>query len=641
MSAQFGGINAYWWKESQDKIHESVFAYVKHLDTKQSYKELGNIRHMRLYGNFRLLGLNAHTYAVDNSNAQSNRGIGNRLTMNVVQSICDTAQAKIAKNNPKPEFLTDAGDWSQQQKAKKLSRFCQGNFDALKIYEKGKQVFLDACIFGTGAMKFFRDGNEIKCERVFINEIKVDDVEAVYGEPRQMHQTKFIHRDVLTEMFPDAKGSIQQISTTTSNTSPASTIADMIQVVESWHLPSGKEATDGVHSISINNKTLFKEEWKHDYFPFVFMRWGTRPLGFFGKGLPEQLQGIQLEINKILKTIQVSMHLTSIPKVFVENGSKVVKSHINNEIGGIITYDGTKPSYESVSTIPTELFSQLDRLYQRAYELAGISQLTAISQKPAGLESGKALREFNDIETERFMIVAQRYEEFYLKCCEQIIDMARDIAEESGSFKIKAKGKEFLDTIDWKDIDLDNDKFVMQVFPTSSLSSTPAGKLEDVQELLAAGFVNREQAIKLLDFPDLNAITDLQTAALDNIERLIDEMIDKGKYRAPEPFQNLALGLQTMQEAYLYHQNQGAPEPRLELLRRWMGDADALLKKAAAQQLADQQQAQIEGQLQTEQGLATEQQTLEDNVPQPDPLATSTQSGELTPEELEAEGILQ
>ena len=52
-----------------------------------------------------------------------------------------------------------------------------------------------------------------------------------------------------------------------------------------------------------------------------------RPVGFFGQGLAEQLQGLQLEINKTLRTIQVSMHLVSVPKQLVEASSKLVSSH--------------------------------------------------------------------------------------------------------------------------------------------------------------------------------------------------------------------------------------------------------------------------------------------------------------------------
>ena len=52
--------------------------------------------------------------------------------------------------------------------------------------------------------------------------------------------------------------------------------------------------------------------------------------------------------------------------------------------------------------ISQDLFMHLDRLYNRSFEIAGISQLSAQSSKPSGLDSGRALREFSDIESERF-----------------------------------------------------------------------------------------------------------------------------------------------------------------------------------------------------------------------------------------------
>jgi hypothetical protein len=41
--------------------------------------------------------------------------------------------------------------------------------------------------------------------------------------------------------------------------------------------------------------------------------------------------------------------------------------------------------------------------------------LSAAAQKPAGLDSGKALREYNDIESDRFMTIGQAYERYYLQ----------------------------------------------------------------------------------------------------------------------------------------------------------------------------------------------------------------------------------
>jgi len=124
------------------------------------------------------------------------------------------------------------------------------------------------------------------------------------------------------------------------------------------------------------------------------------------------------------------------------------------------------------------------------------------------------------------------------------------------------------------------DQYVMRVFPTSSLSSIPAGRLQDVQELMQAGFIGKEDAMKLLDFPDLRQYYNFNNAGIEDIERSIEMIIDKGQDETPEPYQNLNLGVVKMQQAYLRYKSDGAPESRLELFRRWIEDANSLIKKA-------------------------------------------------------------
>ena len=117
-----------------------------------------------------------------------------------------------------------------------------------------------------------------------------------------MHQEKYVHKDVLKQMFPKFEMEIDRASYVASGEGSYSTsnIKDMIKVIESWHLKSGPNAKDGKHTICISDATLFEEEYYKDDFPFVFFRWNVRPVGFFGQGLAEQLSGLQLEINKTL-----------------------------------------------------------------------------------------------------------------------------------------------------------------------------------------------------------------------------------------------------------------------------------------------------------------------------------------------------
>ena len=567
-----------WWTAKNKDLYQELFAFVSALESRQQYRTADNLRFARLYGNYDLSGLDVVSY----SRSENSYNTVNRVTLNIVQSMIDTVVSKITKNRPKATFLTSGGDFTLQTKAKKLTKFIEGIYSYSDFYEKAALAFTDACIFGTGCVKIYIERGEIKVERVFIEEIKVDDVECYYSKPRQMHQEKYVHKDVLQQMFPKFSREIEVASNidSTGQGSYMGDLKEMVKVIESWHLPSGPNAKDGKHSICISNATLFEEDYYKDYFPFVFFRWNTRPVGFFGQGLAEQLQGLQLEINKTLRTIQVSMHLVSVPKLLVEASSKIVSSHLNNKIGGVIKYAGTPPQYSPLGGIPSELFSHVDRLYQRSYEIAGISQLSAQSLKPAGLDSGKAIRTFNDIETERFMSVGKRYEKAFLDAAEIMIDLGKDIYEKNEDFGVKSSDGKFVETIKWKDVNMDADKYLMQIFPTSALSTTPAARLADVQDMLTANLINREQAISLLDFPDLESTMDLLTSDNRNLEKVIETMMDEGKYFPPEPYQNLENAVRKVQQAYLMYRLRNAPEERLELLRQYMEDCQTLLMKA-------------------------------------------------------------
>lgn len=575
--SDISAFDSNWWKRDEKDVHQSVFSYIRKMDQAQGYKQQDNLRFMRLFGNHEFAGINAYNYM----RTEQSYNTQNRVTLNIVQSMIDTVTSKIGKNKPRPYFLTDGGDFTLKRKAEKLSKFAEGQFYATEFYEKARQAFQDSCIFGTGAVKIYREGDKICAERIFIDELTIDDMESYYQLPRQMHQRKWIHKEVLSEMFPKAKGAILSAANDSGRQDEfKDRQGDMLLVVESWHLKSGPKAKDGKHIICINNETLFSETYDKDYFPFVFFRWGLKPLGFWGYGIAEQLTGLQLEINKILKTIQVSMHLVSVPKIFLEASSKVVSAHLNNKIGGIIRYAGTKPSEGALGSVPPELFAHVDRLYNRAYEIVGISQLSAQSTKPSGLNSGKALRTFNDLESERFMAVAQRYEQAYLDGVKIMIDLAKDISDETGNYSVKVPGSGFLKTIKWEDVNMEEDQYMLQCYPTSALSQTPSARLQEVQELLQAGFISKEDGMKLLDFPDLKSYYNMANAGVEDIERQIEDMIEDGEYQSPEPYQNLQYGITKMQQAYLMYRSQKAPEDRLELLRRWISDANNLVQES-------------------------------------------------------------
>lgn len=573
----------YWFLVKKEEMHEAVFEVVSTLEKTHNWRREQNLQNMRLYGDMDTMGLSSGGY----TQSQPFDSKRNRVTLNVIQNTCDTIASKIAKNRPKPMFLTDAGDWYMQKKAQSLQKYIDGQFYYLNAYQLGQRAFADGCIFDIGGIKVYRHGDHIKLDRIFAEEIMVDEAESFYGDPKSYHQKKLMARDILIKLFPKSEEKLRKATRAGYQSVIYQNLTDQLKVVESWRLASGKKDKnneyfyDGRHTICVENETLLDEEYDKPYPPFVFFKWSSRLRGFYGQPLAEQLTGLQIEMNKILRTIQISQHLLAVPKVLVDVGSKIVKTHLNNEIGGIISYAGTPPQFQSINPSPTELFTHLQFLYQKAFERAGVSQLSANSQKPEGLDSGKAIRTYQDIESDRFALTQQNYEQMFLDLTRLILDETKEIASrKDGKHRVMLKDVDGFSEINWKEIDMERDKYILQVFPTNYLSETPAGKFQDIKELLQAGFLDKDYAAKLMDFPDVKGVMKLITAPYDDIMLTITQILEKGEYNAPEEFQNLALGIRLGQSSYLKAKVDGVPRDRLELLQRWIAQANIKLKSA-------------------------------------------------------------
>lgn len=573
-------IKSRWWLEDDKSIHEHMFGVVSAIETAQSWRQLKNIKYARLYSNYELLGFYGTLFSQTARMPLNN----NRLTLNVAKSCVDTTAAKIAKNRPKPLFLTSGGNWTQKRRAEKLTKYVEGAFDASRIYEKAPKAFVDSGVMGDGFLKFYKDKEKkmVCVDRVIPDEIIVDEADGMYGEPRSMYHRKYIDRDVLCDLFPKFEKQIKSATVGVQGDALSSTTVNLLKVVEGWHLPSGASAKDGRHAICIDNCTLFAEDYKKDYFPFAKLSWSPRIVGYYSSSLVEELVGIQLEINRILRNIQEAQHVMCVPRVWIENSSQINSANINNEIGSIGKFTGTPPIFNTAPAMPPEVYAHLENLYRKAFEITGISMLSATSQKPKGVDSAVAMREYQDIETERFILQGQRYETLFMDGAKIMVDMSRDLFKEDGikDLKVNVKGKKFIETIEWGDVDMDDDKFIMRVFPTSLLPSSPQGRKQEVTELMQAGFIDKEAAMTLLDFPDVESFMSLQTASMDDIGMIIENMIEKGIYQSPEPFMNIQLASQMVQSAYLRGKTEAVPEDRLELLRRFMDDCNTLKNMA-------------------------------------------------------------
>lgn len=568
-----GSQKFYWWKADGDSMAREIASTIKFISTHQASRLEQLTVSTRLYGNtssYNLVGT-----AFTRANSVNSNPSSQRLSFNLCQSVIDSLTSRIAQNQVIPCYLTQGGIWGMQKKAQDLTKFTDGIFYQNKVHEKAVYAFRDSGVWGDGLLHICEKDGEPVVERVLPHEIFIDIIESLTQKPRQLHRVRVMDRECAMAMFPEEKDILSAaIPSNYVDIGGTGTAVDMITLTESWHLPTkkfekGDPKCDGIHAICCEDKVLFQEEYYKDYFPFAIMQYERRLLGEWSQGSCERLQNLQGEINRNMILVQRSFWMGGSFKVLLENGSKVVSQHVNNDVGSIIHYTGTPPQYITPPVIQPEIITYIDNLIDKGYRQEGVNQLSAAGVKPLGLNSGKALREVSQIEDDRFAWLEQRFEDFVLEIGRQLIEVAKDIYEDKGTYKVTFPQGKFLETIDWKDIQLKEDEYVLKAFPKSSLPEDPAERYESIQEYMQAGIVSPRTGRRLLKVPDIEMTENLATAAEDLLHKVLEEMLDKGKYTAPEPSWDLQLGKQLVLQYMNYAQLHNAPDSKVSLLRRF------------------------------------------------------------------------
>jgi hypothetical protein len=283
-------------------------------------------------------------------------------------------------------------------------------------------------------------------------------------------------------------------------------------------------------------------------------------------------------------TITRAITLVGVPRVFIEQGSKVVKAHNNNEIGVLITYSGVKPSYEVAPSNAPELYAERDRLIQYGFRQCGISDLQATGQKPSGLDSGEAIRTYDDINSDRMANLAKRYENFYVDLAYMITDVAMDIAKDTGKYQTVYPNKDGTKEIDLPKMDILKNTFVIQCFTESALPRTPAGRIQTVTEMVQAGMLTLKEGRRLMKAPDLEDNERLDNASEERIFQILDNIVEKGIYTMPDPFLDPQLAsLLTVQYINLYLAAK-LEEEKADMLRTFFKQVQDLIQKGQPQQ---------------------------------------------------------
>lgn len=484
---------------------------------------------------------------------------------NVVRSCIDSLVSKISANKVRPYIHPINGGYLNKQLDKKLRQFFDCYFEEEKVAYKIIEAFRQSLIFDSCYLMI--NPFTYKIEIVPAYCLGLDNNEFAYGKPEEMI--------IKYNNYP-------------------STFLDMTteqQYVQYCLAVSCKE-----HKAFkfVNGELVDSVKYNADELPIVGLYYEKPINGIRTIGLADALEGIQTQIDLLTSKISAANELTPANITFVVEGSSLNKKTLGNRTGDV--YSIKMPEGSSSLPVMTQtqngfdmaLIEQLKYLIQSAYEITGISQLSAQSKKPAGVDSGVAMATLADLESERFQTQVDQYIEAYKNLTKLIIKVMPDDAdilkESEGLFK-------------WKDAKKQLSQMKISFGTDSVLSKEPIKKTEQINQLSQIGGLDLNTLISSLDSTDLEDVYRNAGAKLNAAEAVITNAIENGVYSIPQfvSYEELKTRIITEENAITANIDL-KDEDIIQLLRLQSLETvlDDLIEKNGAVETADQEVMQDE-----------------------------------------------
>ena len=433
------------------------------------------------------------------------------LSLNIIRSCVDTLVSKISENTVRPFFNTVNGSFKDITVCKQAQQFFDVLYDEQNVNKTVSETFKDACIFNTGVI--YIDEDNIVINKALPFQVFVRPAEATYNKITRIYYER---KDYPVTLLPEK-------------------IYKKFKRKNLDYVDYGiyYDTVNKVKVYTANDRIVLEEEYNKEVVPFVFLYYSVPTFGTSGLSIADMLRGIQEEINILMDKIKTASQLNPALTFFVPEGSTVKTGQINNRIGNVVSYKpiggmgGSPVTSVTPAFIDNQYITLLNDLVQKAYEMVGISMLSAQSKKPTGIESGIGLATLENVESDRF--------ETQLK---QVIHAYVDIAKIF--IKVIDKDKEVLPSdkmriaVKWGDIVESEQNFNIQFSSADSLSKDPSIKLQQLQALAQAGVIQTSRIAQLMELPDLESGYNIAQNSMNAVMRVIEACVSKDVYEIPD-----------------------------------------------------------------------------------------------------------
>ena len=441
-------------------------------------------------------------------------------TINLIRSCIDTAVSKISQNKVRKFFNPVLGTWNTMKVCRSAQVFFDLYYEMQKVNKKAEDALYDCLIFDMGVI--WIDDESATINSISPWEFVWDAAEMANGRLTRCGLTRRQYPITLILDQLEEGSTLWHKACATPNATCAYEIYYDLLNEKAWYFADGQKIRE--RDISFTRP------------PFVWMYYKTPLKGAWSDSVADILYRPQKFYDDVLYKISAAVETSPANTIFVPKGSDLEKSMIAaSKIGDVFDYNaGAAGSVTSpvVVAAPPAIDNQyitiLNLIEEKCYNIIGISQLSAQSKKPTGLNSGVALDTLQDVESERHNSLQMAYTRLQSDLAEVLIDVLPETAD------VLPKGA-FRSDVKWKDIKKERNMFRIQFSDASTLSKDPKTKMEQIEKLIGMKIIDPSLAATLLEFPDLETAYGINTASYDDNEKIIERAIEKGPEATMDP----------------------------------------------------------------------------------------------------------
>ena len=530
-------------------------------------------------------------------------------SINVIKSCIDTLTSKIAQSKVRPFFNCINGTFKDINVCKNAQQYFDQYFDIEEVNKKVSMAFRDACIFDHGVI--YVDSETKSITKALPWQVFVRPAELTYNNVTRAY---YCQNDYPVSMLPE------KYRNKVLKANP-----DQEYVTYGIYY----DTVDQCKAVYISELDFVEiEKYEGNRVPFIFL-WYNNPIhGGSSVSVVDMLYGIQKEVNTLMSKVKDASQLSPALTFFLPDDATIKSTQLNNRVGNVITYKATSDMSGSPVTVATPNFidSQyielINNLKETAYEMVGISQLSAQSKKPSGLNSGIALQTVEDVESERFEEQLNQVIRCYVeiaKTCLRVFPKEETILPDTPNR---------LD-VRWGDIVDEEKKMQIQFSAADSLSKDPSTKLQQLQQLAQVGVIPQERIAQFMELPDLEGGYSLSNNAINAVLSVIRDCIESDNYDVPDyiPIPMLKteiINTQLSLRAANFIKNQEDIE-KLNQLYNVVVQMEQQMNQPTPEEQAMQQQQMQQAQM-AEQQAAMQQQAM--MAPQGQPVDLDMQTGQ-------------